>query len=659
MATDTDILQEARDVWEDCLSTHNENRQNAVDDLRFGRVGDQWPADVRQMRRNRPMLTINRCPTSIRQVINDIRQNTPRIHVKPVDFGADDKTAEVFKGIIRHIETRSFASIAYDTAAEYAASANCGYVGLMTEYAHDDTFDMDLRIRTFENVSAVLPDPYDQSIDGSGWNVCFVTDTMPRAEFEELYPNAEPSSWDAPGFNEQRVDNDQIVTAEQWLRRPKPRKICLLSNGDVIADDLYRKMQDAYAIDGITKVDERSVRSYEVRQRILSGGDVLEDRKWVGTSIPIVPVYGDRVNIEGKVYLMSMIYHAKDAQRAYNYWRTITTETVALQPKAPYVGFTGQFDTGRQKWETAHAQNHVFLEADGFEEGMPLPQRQPPVGLQAGMVQEGLSAADDFKQTMGMFDASIGDRSNEVTGVAQTERRKTTNLGTFHIADNLARAMTCLGKQIVEAIPYVYPPGRLVRVIGEDGKTSDIRTGSAEQVQEAQAAAGSEDAQGALQVYDLTTGKYDVEVDIGPGYTTRRDEASEKLMQLITAIPQAAPLLADLLVDLNDWPQKDKVIERLQALLPEGPDEQTQMQMAQMQEAIAILQAELQDARADQQNKAAQNAIKRAEMEIKLEDARTRRAQAETQRVSEGIPETFTDIPPISTPGGNGGLGDM
>ena len=75
--------------------------------------------------------------------------------------------------------------------------------------------------------------------------------------------------------------------------------------------------------------------------------------------IPIVPVYGEELHIDGRRRLRSLVRDAKDPQRMFNYWRTTSTELVALAPKTPFIGRKGAFETDSAKWATANIQSRV------------------------------------------------------------------------------------------------------------------------------------------------------------------------------------------------------------------------------------------------------------------------------------------------------------
>src|SRR3972149_3376595 len=103
--SDKDVLEEALDQFKLAEDASAVNRQNALDDIRFARLGEQWPDSIAQERARemRPMLTINRMPTFGRQVINDARQNKPSIKVLPAGGGAHRLPAFAITGLVFQI----------------------------------------------------------------------------------------------------------------------------------------------------------------------------------------------------------------------------------------------------------------------------------------------------------------------------------------------------------------------------------------------------------------------------------------------------------------------------------------------------------------------------------------------------------------------------
>ena len=616
-STDTDdLLSQGRTAFERCQDAESDNRQAALDDIRFSRLGEQWPRSIEQQRRNeqRPCLTINKMPAFIRQVVNDSRQNKPSIKVHPVDSNADPKTAEVINGLIRNIEYTSNADVAYDTAIEASVSGGFGYWRVGMDYAYEDTFEMDLSIERVANQFSVYGDPDSMCADSSDWNVAFVVEPMRKAEFKAKYGSKKNADDEAVNVDFESdawanagvwIEDETVMVAEWWKREPIEKEIVKLSNGHVYsAEDLEQDMDLQALIEAGTLqvVGTRKTRSHKVTQIIMSGADILEKNDWPGCYIPIIPVYGDEIVVEGKRYFQSLIHSAKDAQRMFNYWRTTSTELVALAPRVPWIGRKGTFDSDVDRWATANTTSHSFLEYDGEA-----PIRQPlDVGPAAGALQEALNASDDMKAIIGIYDASLGARSNETSGKAIMARQREGDVATFHFIDNLARAIRHTGRILIDLIPKVYSAERVIRVLGEDGSPRSVQINSG-QPQPVMGPDGKpqvdEYGEAIMAMHDLTVGKYDLTVTTGPSFTTRREEAAMQMTEFVRAFPAAAPVIGDILAMNLDWPGADEIAERLKKINPalkdQGIPPEVQQMIQQGQQAIQGLTQKVQALEAD------------------------------------------------------------
>ena len=644
--SEDNLIKDAKTAFQAAQEVENDNRQQQIDDLRFVKLLEQWPEAIRKDREldGRPCLTIDILNPVVRQVLNDARQNKPAISVHPVDSSGDPETAEILSGLIRQIEQSSDAEVAYDTALDFAVCSGVGYIKINTRYAHDDSFDQDIVIERVANPLAIYGDPRSTAADSSDWNVAFDLDSLSRAEFERLFPDREPSSFagaDEYRSNAAEVD-DEITIAAWWTRDLSEKTIVALSDGQILDEDVYIAQKELFDALQVQVVGSREVPCYEVKQRLVSGADVLETVEWAGKYIPIIPVYGDESNVEGRRYFGSLVRNAKDAQRMFNYWRTTTTELVALAPKAPYIGRKGSFETDLDKWQTANTQTHSFIEYDGPE----APQRQPFSGVPAGALQEALNASDDVKRITGIYEASLGARSNETSGRAIMARQREGDVSTFHYIDNLSRAIRHTGRIVVDLIPKVYGAPRILRTLGPNNEERAVVAAPREmqgnippemmeaEQQQQQAVAEDMERQEQLQevskIYDLSAGKYDVTVKVGPSFTSRREEAATQMIELIRAFPAAAPVLGDLLAQNLDWPGADKVAERLQKLLPpELKGEAEDPRIAEAGQIIQQQQAQMAQMQAEANAKEAEALIKARELQIKQFEAETERLKVE------------------------------
>ena len=631
-----DIHEEALEQFEQSQEVWEENQRRYEQDVKFARMGEQWDDNDAERRRQdgRPMLTVNRLPSFIRQVSNDARQNKPQIKVMPQDSSGDPNTAEVLNGLIKNIENISKADLAYDTAIDCAASGGMGYFRVDVDYSDEDTFDMDIRINRILNPLTVYPDANSTAADSSDWNYCFITEMMPLDEFEVAYPDADPIDFNAGSYTDREAlwfEDKSVRLAEYWCRKQEEYDIHQLDTGDVVTDEMLDEMQDTLDAMGIQVVKTRKSTKSVVKRYVLNGQEILETDEWEGSFIPVIPVYGEEVYHEGERHFYSLIHFAKDAQRMYNYWRTTTTELVALAPKAPWIGPAGSFDTDLQNWQVANTETLPFLEYDG---DVP-PQRQPFAGPPAGALQEALNASDDMKSVMGLHDASMGAQSNEISGVAISKRVREGDTSTFHFIDNMSRAIRHAGIVILDLIPHIYSQDRILRIIGQDEQPQTVRVNAPFQSKEEMLPDHAKDQMEAINsVYDLRVGKYDVVVKAGPSYTTQREEARNSMIALLQAFPQAAKVTGDLVVESMDWPNADAFAKRLKAILPPGViDEAQDPQAAALANQVKEMDAVIQQLMAGREAKMAEIQVDREKLGIDSANAETNRLKAETERL--------------------------
>ena len=580
LKSDSDVLTVARARLDMAVSALMESREDEIDDLRFyaGSPDNhwQWPADVLATRgavqgqtiNARPTLTINKLPQHVRQVTNDQRQNRPGAKVIPVDDNADVEVAEIFNGMIRHIEYISDADVAYDTACENQVAYGEGYIRILTEYCDDNTFDQDIKIGRIRNSFSVYMDPLMQDPTGADAKYCFITEDVTKAEYERMYPDAAPiSTLQSLGVGDQSISNwlnEDTIRIADYYYIDYDKATLNLYPGNATAFEGTPEDKELRAIYGKPKRSRMSERP-KVKYCKINGYEILEEREWAGKWIPVIRIVGNEFEVDGRLYVSGLVRNAKDAQRMYNYWVSQEAEMLALAPKAPFIGYGGQFEGYEDKWKTANTNNWPYLEVnpdvtDGAGNMLPLPQRAQPPMASSGLLQAKSGAAEDIKSTTGQYNASLGMGSNERSGKAILARQKEGDVGTYHYGDNLARGVRHIARQLVDLIPKIYDTQRIARVIGEDGETkmAKINPEQQEPVKEIV------DERGIVieKIYNPGVGKYDVVATTGPGYATKRQEALEAMAQLLQGNPQLWQVAGDLFVKNMDWPGAQEMSQR-------------------------------------------------------------------------------------------------
>ena len=650
--SDSDILTVARARLDMAVSALAESREDEIDDLRFyaGSPDNhwQWPADVLATRgavqgqtiNARPTLTINKLPQHVRQVTNDMRQNRPGAKVIPVDDNADVEVAEIFNGMIRHIEYISDADVAYDTACENQVSYGEGYITLMTEYCDENTFDQDIKIGRIRNSFSVYMDPLIQDPTGADAKYCFITEDLTKAEYERQYPDAAPiSTLQSLGVGDQSISNwlneDTVRIASYYYIDYDKTKLNLYPGNQSAFEGTPedKMLKDMFGKPVKSRMSERP----RVMYCKINGYEILEQKEWAGKWIPVIRVIGNEFEVDGRIYISGLVRNAKDAQRMYNYWVSQEAEMLALAPKAPFIGYGGQFEGYEDKWKTANTNNWPYLEVnpdvtDGQGAVLPLPQRAQPPMASSGLLQAKAGASEDIKSTTGQYNASLGMGSNERSGRAILARQREGDVGTFHYGDNLTRAVRHVARQLVDLIPKIYDTQRIARIIGEDGETKMVKI-NPDQPQPVNKIVNE---QGIVieKIYNPGVGKYDVVATTGPGYATKRQEALEAMAQLLQGNPQLWSVAGDLFVKNMDWPGAQEMSKRFAKtidpkFLSDGEDDPA-LQAAQQQ--IQAMGAEM-----EQMYQMIQNvgkSIEMQDMERKDFEAQIKAYDAETKRIA-------------------------
>jgi hypothetical protein len=633
--------QEAEEYWDD-------NRKAALDDIKFAAL-DQWPTEIAAQRERdkRPCLTVDKLNQYVRQIVNDGRQNRPSIKVRPVDSGADVETAEVLQGIIKHVEERSNADTAYDCALANAATSGAGYFRILTEYAGDETFDQELCIRRIRNPLSVLIDPAAQEADGSDMQYAFVSELVAKEDFELQWPGKVPADFESNDSYGSWF-GDQVRVAEYWCVKEEDRTLYLLTDGRVISKAEYDVMEEEGLADmaGLVK-ESRNIPKKTVMRAKVSGKDFLEPLvEWPGKWIPLLVVWGNEQDVEGKVVLSGIVRPAKDAQRLYNYSRSAFAERVALTPKSPWVAAEGQVEDYADDWNTANTANHSVLRYRPVSlngQPVPAPQRTSASDIPSGFAQDMQISEHDIQGAIGMYSSSLGAPSNERSGKAIMARQREGDTGTFHYHDNLNRAIRHAGRILVDLIPRTYDSTRAVRILGYDSKPESVR------IDPTMPAASQK--LGVQTVYNLGVGTYDVALSTGPSYNTLRQEAAESMAQMVQANPALMGTIGDLLVKNMDWPGADEIAARLKLTLPPQIQEaekasrdvspevqqlqaQFTQQMQQKDQIMAQAAEQLQTLQAEVEKGREANALRRDELGLKAAEVEIKAYAEETKRLS-------------------------
>jgi Phage P22-like portal protein len=621
-------------------------RKEALDDLKF-RAGEQWLERSKKERDEdgRPCLVINKMPQFERQITNDQKLNRSAIKVSPVDDKADVDTAKVFQGLIRHIENSCSADTAYDNAFEGAVRKGFGYFRVLTEFSNELSFNQDIKIARIDNDFSVYFDPYSKELDGSDAGHAFIAEELSKEEFNEQYPDAELAKmedWASIGDQLKGwVDKEACRVVEYFCREFETKDLCLMQDGStVLKDELPEQFKSLV-------VKERKTEIPKVKWYKTNGHEILEETEWPGRWIPIIPVYGERLVVDGKVILESVIRHAKDSQRMYNYWASTETETIALAPRAPFLVASGQITKEQEKfWKTANRKNHAYLPYEPISvagQVIGAPQRNAYEAPIAAITSARMQSNDDIKATTGIYDASLGIKSNEQSGIAIQRRNIQSQTSNYHFISNLNNSKKHCARILLDLIPKIYDTAQAVRIIGEDDQEKIVRINEIFE------------ENGQKKQFNLAVGKYDVIMETGPSFATKRQEAASAMIEMTKAFPQLAQIAGDLIVGNMDWPGAQDIQTRIRKTLAPGlADEngekkeippEVQAQLGQMEQMIQQLSGSLQEQTEVIKNKRieleSKERIEFAKINAQLEIAK---ANLESKEALEGLKQSMSTL---------------
>jgi hypothetical protein len=624
------FLAEMRQKYEWGYSFNEHNVVAGKEDAKFT-VGNQWDPIVQQRRIDtfKPVLTFNRLIAFVAQIVGNRLMNETEIRVNPDKQGTKE-IAEIREGLIRSIFKNGGADFARDEAHKYQVVGGQGAYCLSIDYTSDDVFEQEIRLQAIADPYSAVFDPLGIEPSGADCQWAFVGDDIPQQEFKHRYPWAADVSfmnerlWNTSGF---WLKEDTVRIVGFWQMVTEGHKtLALYTDGSV--HNVTDKEEYEYLHLVETRSDgspyTRVVPNRFARLYICSGNAILEGPfDYQVSSLPVYRVPGWELSDGERVHRWGLIRFLKDPQRLHNYWRSTVAEQLVAAPRNKWLTTADAVKGHEVKWRRAPTSDDPFLY---YNDGETAPVHIPPPGIDAALVNEAGLAQQDLKDISNIHEASLGMPSNEVSKVAIQQRQMVSDTGTFIYTDRLRIADTRCAQNINELIPSIYDTQRVVTVIGRDDKVILQKINDPMEPNS-----------------DVTIGKYNVTVSVGPASETKRALAAEQMMAFVNAAPQIAGNVMDLVAEAQDWPKSSEFARRFKMMLPPGmlpADEVTpemqqmqaqtqQLEAAQQQIAQAQAQAKvaLDQAKASDSNARAQLALAQAYKAIA--DARARTADVE------------------------------
>ncbi|MGL9720496.1 portal protein [Symbiopectobacterium sp.] len=620
-------------------------REKCIEATRFARVpGRQWEGTTASGTKlndrfeRYPKFEINKVATELNRIIAEYRNNRITVKFRPGDKAASEELANKLNGLFRADYEETDGGEACDNAFDDGATGGFGCFRMSTKYVNEyDPLDERQRIciePIYDPARSVWFDPdakkYDKSDAGWAFDMYSLSSEKYKAEYDK-----DPASLDitmATDWKYDWFDNDVVYIAKYYEVRKESVDVVSYQNpmtGEIATydSDQLEPIADELAEIGFVEVARRSVKRRRVYVSLVDGEGFLETpRRIAGENIPLIPMYGKRWFIDDVERLEGHIAKAMDPQRLYNLQVSMLADTAAQDAgSTPIVGME-QIRGLEKHWEDRDKKRPAFLPLREVKDksGNVIAPATPAGYTQPAVLNQALAAllqqtSSDIQEVTGSSQAMQQMPSN----VAQETVNNLLNrsdMASFIYLDNMAKSLKRAGEVWLSMAREVYGSDREVRIVNEDG-TDDISLMSVS-VKDRQTGQ-------VVALNDLSVGRYDVTVDVGPSYTARRDATVSALTQILQSmLPQdpMRPAIMGIIIDNMDGEGLDdfKEYNRNQLLTsgivkPRNQREQQIVMQAQMAQQgqqdpnMVLAQAQMVAAQAEAQkaqNETAQTQIK-------------------------------------------------
>ncbi len=575
---EADILATAREQFDATQAANRDERRQCVEDRRFySIVGAQWEGSLAEQFEERPRLENNKVHQAVLRVINEYRNNRITVDFVAKD-GKESDLADVLDGLYRADEQDSSAEEAYDNAFEEAVGG--GIAAWRLRACYEDEYDDEnehQRIKIepiYDADTSVYFDVNAKRADKSDAKHCFVVYFMSIAAYKAQYGD-DPATW-PKDTNTEWFDwctPDGVYLAEYYRVEEVSVNVRTFVDQDGATtkydDDELEEMgerligeteSDQSALDaaladlagkGVIEVKARKVKRRAIRKYILNGARILEDCGHIaGKNIPIVPVYGKRWFVDNIERCMGMVRLAKDPQRIYNMMVSLLADIAAVSPIRKPIFASEQIAGLQVEWAEANIKNLPFLRVNSLLQADGSSAPAGPVGyLEPPNVPEALAAlitqcANDMNEILGMNQGAEQMVSN-ISGKAVEMIQQRLDMQSFIYMSNFAKSMKRCGEIWLSMAKELYvEEGRAMKSVGEQGDVSSITIG--------QPVIGET---GTIETRnDLSKADFDVSVDVGPSFASRRDAMVRSLTGLLQMAtdPQDAKVITSLILMNTD-----------------------------------------------------------------------------------------------------------
>jgi hypothetical protein len=580
----------------------------------------QWDEHVRSAREDstnpRPCLTVNKIPEKIDAAEGAFRELSPSYKLRPMDSIKDPGLVNIITGIVKHIESNSNARSIYNSS--YSTKSYSGIGGWRIDIVNDenDPFVKNIHLNHIADPFSVRWDPFSTNPFKLDARYVFISSTIPKDTFLKKWPKATPISFEDSNINSRWTSENSITVVEYWWKELTPvNYIRITREGRITATESDKMLPtDKIYPDKNGMRQEKTVLKNKIFYGKLTHNEFIEGPfEWPIELFPIIHDPGKTNFIEGLNRSRSIHRHAKDGQMMYNYWVSTATEQVGMAPKAPHYVTPDQIEGYEHMWDTANTKNWPYLPFNPDPLNPGPPSRVQPPAASSAYATELTRLNNDIMSAIGIYEAQLGARGPEVTGIAVEARQRQGALGTYIYTSNFQQALTNSLKVIVSLIPHIYDSERILRIHGVDNKEEVIALNAPIDIIQQLGLNPDLHIQGQDGLFNRMTeiGKFDVVVDIGPAHATQRKESLNQLIELITRVPSIGPYMVDLIAGNIDSSFSEELAARLRRTIPQNIlNEPDPDQPPPPDPTLLLAQQEI-------QNNQAANIINQKELELK------------------------------------------
>lgn len=641
-------------MFDEAKEGQDDIRKRMNFDSRFiHRRGSQWDDHASKARGDRPKPEVNLVVKKLEAIKGDQRQSRIDAKIRAAGGGAKERVAQAYEGIIRSITQSTRVKAARDGAFDEAVDCGMGAYLIETQEVDEESFDglqepCVKPIRNARNTVYWHGDGVDSQHRDSG--ACFVVTMMERGKFERRWPKARAADSTLVGANGPHKGwstKTHLQVGDVFVREPYTAEIGLFSNGEVY--DLggpAKSVLDELEAQGVSLRKSKKVERWRVDHYKVSGSEILEGPNRVPCKyIPVVMVYGFLYWDQDGRQCYGLARHAIDAQRDYNYSIASIQEAAAVSAKDPVYATRAMVEGEEREWSMMGVRNkpvYFFNPDPTVPDGRPF--RLGPASVQSALIQQLSQAEQNIKATTGVFGATLGEIQLQQSGQAVMAAQAKADAVTFGPKDNLRMAVAYEAECLLSMVPQVYDTERQVRILREDDETEDLQLVTRE--------VADEETGAVVSLHDLRAGRYDIVVDIGPSYATKRVEALNALTALAGQVPELGSLGADVIAGELDVRKAGELVDRFRRrYIMAGVIDPNDEEMKEILESIQR-QMQLRQALQGQQGPSGMERALMAMQQKKFENEILREAAEIDETVAKRVKdltdslETYKDLAP-------------